>query len=322
MARPLRIEYENAFYHIMNRGKGRQLIFHGDQYYAAFLQGLEEACIRFGVEIHAYCLMGNHYHLLLSTPRGNVSRVMRHINGVYTQRYNQLRKTDGPLFRGRYKAILVDADSYLLQLSRYIHRNPVEARTPLVKRLDDYRWSSYPAYVGKVVAPAWLIQDTIHEELDAVRTKAAYRRFVEQGLDEETTRFYGKAQQPAIWGDKIFAETACAKATSKDREVTKRGVIEPVSIQKIVKQVAYHFDCSKSSIYKARRGRGAPNIPRWIAMKLSQDHSGRTLAEIARLFGVGNYCTVSQTVSRLNRLVLKDKVVSEQLNTISKDLTP
>ncbi|NOX76463.1 MAG: hypothetical protein GXP17_07610, partial [Gammaproteobacteria bacterium] len=125
----------------------------------------------------------------------------------------------------------------------------------------------------------------------------------------------------AIWGDSFFVEAACAKAISRDREVTKKGVVEPISIQKIVEQVAHHFDCSKNSIYKARRGRGAPNIPRWIAMKLSQDHSGRTLAEIASLFGVGNYCTVSQTVSRLNRLMLTDKVVSKRLNTISKDLT-
>jgi len=105
MSRPLRIEYEDAIYHVMNRGRLRQKIYPGDEYYSAFLQCLS---------ILSYCLMGNHYHLLVKTPRGNISRAMRHINGLYTQRYNRLKHTDGVLFRGRYKAILIDASSYLL----------------------------------------------------------------------------------------------------------------------------------------------------------------------------------------------------------------
>jgi len=122
MPRPQRIEYENAFYHVMNRGRGKQIVFHSDEYYLSFLTLLAETRQRFGCVIHAYCLMANHYHLLIETPRANLSRIMRHINGVYTQRYNRLKKTDGPLFRGRYKSILVEQDAYLLQLTRYIHR--------------------------------------------------------------------------------------------------------------------------------------------------------------------------------------------------------
>ena len=95
----------------------------------------------FKVETHAYCLMDNHYHLLLRTPQGNLSRAMRHLNGVYTQRYNRIQKTDGPLYRGRYKAILIDVDAYLLNVSRYIHRNPIEAC--IVRRAERYPWSSY-----------------------------------------------------------------------------------------------------------------------------------------------------------------------------------
>ncbi len=113
MSRPLRIEYENACYHVMNRGRGRKAVFHDERYYTAFYQCLSEAHQRFGLQIQAYCLMGNHYHLLVRTPRGNLSRAMRHVNGLYTQRYNRLKHTDGPLFRGRYKAILIDASAYL-----------------------------------------------------------------------------------------------------------------------------------------------------------------------------------------------------------------
>ena len=128
MSRPQRILYENAYYHVMNRGAGRCQIFHGREDREIFLQTLGEACHQFRVEIHAYCLMGNHYHLLIKTPQANLSRAMQHINGVYTQRYNRLNKTDGSLFRGRYKAILVDSDAYLLHLSKYIHLNPLSAR--------------------------------------------------------------------------------------------------------------------------------------------------------------------------------------------------
>ena len=119
MPRPLRIEYEDAYY--------RQHIFHGEAYFDLFLKTLAETHQRFGLQVLCYCLMNNHYHLMVKTPEGNLGRAMRHLNGLYTQRYNRLRKTDGSLFRGRYKAILVENDSYQLQLSRYIHRNPIEA---------------------------------------------------------------------------------------------------------------------------------------------------------------------------------------------------
>jgi len=119
MSRPLRNELKNGFYHVMNRGRSRQRIFHNDNYYITFLNTLNEACQRFGMEVHAYCLMSNHYHLLLKTPEGNLSRCMRHVNGVYTQRYNRIRKTDGALFRGRYKAVLVDIDAYFTLFKIY-----------------------------------------------------------------------------------------------------------------------------------------------------------------------------------------------------------
>jgi putative transposase len=128
-------------------------IFHGDIYYEKFLQCVEQAYQRFGIEVHAYCLMGNHYQLLIKTPKGNLGRAMRHINGVYTQKYNFLKKTDGPLFRGRYKATLIEASSYLLEVSCYIHRNPVDLKIPLVASLIDYRWSSYLAYLNKSETP-------------------------------------------------------------------------------------------------------------------------------------------------------------------------
>ena len=163
MPRPLRIEYENACYHVMNRGRSHQNIYNDKVDYQIFLAILAEAHKRFRVQIQSYCLMSNHYHLLIKTPEGNLGRAMRHINGIYTQRYNRLHKMDGSLFKGRYKAILVEQDSYQLQLSRYIHRNPIEAG--MVEKLEDYLWSSYPNYLGKVKLPEWLYPQEVLAQL-------------------------------------------------------------------------------------------------------------------------------------------------------------
>ena len=121
MARPLRIGYPGAWYHVMNRGAGRRYIFKNNTHRHYFLSLLEDTQDRFHAEWHAYCLMGNHYHLLLRTPDANLQRIMRHLNGLYTQFFNRSERKDGPLFRGRYKAFLVDTQSYWLPLSRYIH---------------------------------------------------------------------------------------------------------------------------------------------------------------------------------------------------------
>lgn len=151
---PAAYRYPGAWYHVMNRVAGRGLVFKERWTTELFLHLLQDLYQRFDIECHAYCLMGNHYHLLLRTPEPNLGRAMRHFNGLFTQRFNRRLHRDGSLFRGRYKAILVDADSYLLALSRYIHRNPLEAS--IVRRLDSYPGSSYPAYVGKVSTPDWL----------------------------------------------------------------------------------------------------------------------------------------------------------------------
>ncbi len=136
--------------------------------------------------------MNNYYHHLIETPKANLSQIMKHINGLYSQRYNRLKKVDGPLFRGRFKSVLVDADAYLLQLSRYIHRNSLEVKRRMVELLEGYRWSSYPAYINKVKAPTWLYREKTYQMLGHKKRFVGYANYIEQGVDEDIKRFYNK----------------------------------------------------------------------------------------------------------------------------------
>lgn len=181
MSRPLRVEYEDAWYHVMNRGANRKSIFGTDELRYIFLSLIEEIVKLFSVEIHAYCLMGNHYHLLVRTPYSNLGRAMRYLNGVYTQRYNCYNKTDGALFRGRYKAIIIENNNYLLQVNRYIHLNPIQAK--LCKDPDRYFWSSYQHYVLKENVNKWLKTNYFIDEMGG---RDKYIEYILEGIDEET----------------------------------------------------------------------------------------------------------------------------------------
>ncbi len=319
MPRPLRINFENAYYHVMNRGRGRQAIFHGDEYYQLFLTCLEEASKRFRLEVVAYCLMGNHYHLFVKTPLANLDRCMRHVNGLYTQRYNKLKKTDGPLFRGRYKAILVDADAYALHLSRYIHRNPVEMKRPLTEKLDDYIWSSYPCYINKAEAPSWLNRDLVYDLLGAKQRFKSYARYVESGIDEETESFYGKGNQPAILGGEAFVQQVKAENEEKRQLIDQHQGNYP-SIKTIIKVVAEEFKVEEKEIIKSRRGRNSENIPRWVALYLCRELSQATLKEIASGFGMQHISGVSKAAKKME--LDRKPSIQRSLKRLYQRLTP
>jgi REP element-mobilizing transposase RayT len=263
MPRPIRIEYPNALYHVMNRGRGRCDIFHGEEYYQSFLQSIDESFIRFGLIVHAYCLMGNHYHLLLETPNANLGRVMRHINSTYTQRYNRLRKTDGPLFRGRYKAILVEESEYLLSLSRYIHRNPIETKTKIVKNIKDYIWSSYPNYLNLTKkSHNWLDKTTTLKMFgggaDPIKN---YEIFV-NGADKNHSiaDLYKENNVPVILGTKSFKEKVLFEKLDSDRSKREKVMNQfnknkQLTMDKIVDLVAKIFSVERDFIVKRKNGR-------------------------------------------------------------------
>jgi REP-associated tyrosine transposase len=182
MARPLWIEYDGALYHVTSRGNERKPIFRDDTDRKLFLKILSQVIDRFNWICHAYCLMNNHYHLVIETPDGNLSKGMRQLNGIYTQAFNRRHHRVGHLFQGRFKAILVQRESYLLELCRYIVLNPVRIKGDV--RIDAWKWSSYRATAGLVSVPEFLTTDWVLGQFGKNRPKAhkRYREFVREGL--------------------------------------------------------------------------------------------------------------------------------------------
>lgn len=319
MARPLRIEYDGAWYHVMNRGAVRRAVFTTDEQRQYFLDLLADAHDRFNAEWHAYCLMDNHYHLLVRTPEANLQRIMRHINGVYTQYYNRMEGRDGPLFRGRYKAILVEAQAYWTQLSRYIHRNPLEAG--LVKRLDRYRWSSYPAYIDRHKRPAWLTCEYILRSLARTRAIEVYKAYVAEDIDEEMREFYAKNKQPPILGSDAFKESL--KLDPKDIDVPelRQARVKP-SVDRIIEVVCHHLHVKAESVWVSQRGRSATNPARGMVMYVCKQEGDMTLGEIAKRFGLKHYASASSSIRQFSTRLAQARRLQECLNLIKLDLTP
>ena len=204
MSRPLRLEFPNALYHVTSRGDRREGIYEDDTDRIAFLNIFASVIDQFNWSCFAYCLMDNHYHLLVQTPDANLSKGMRQLNGVFTQAYNRRHNKTGHLFQGRYKAILVDEDAYLLELSRYIVLNPVKAR--MVKLAGNWQWSSYQAMTGKIAAPQWLSVNYLLSQFSKQRKTAIrkYEEFVADGVLNGP--IWGQLNNQIYLGDASFIE--------------------------------------------------------------------------------------------------------------------
>ncbi|MHB1677082.1 MAG: transposase [Sulfuriferula sp.] len=181
MARPLRLEFLGALYHVTARGDHQEDIYLSDEDRNDWLNVLATVCMRFNWVVHAFCQMTNHYHLLVETADGNLSRGMRQLNGIYTQRFNRRHDVAGHLFQGRYKAILIQKENYLLELSRYVVLNPLRAQ--MVNSLADWRWSSYPSIMGQETPPSWLDTDWLLSQFGVEReiARQSYYQFVMAG---------------------------------------------------------------------------------------------------------------------------------------------
>ncbi|HZP93963.1 MAG TPA: transposase [Burkholderiales bacterium] len=204
MARPLRIEFPGALYHVTARGNARQDIFLDDEDRYLLLGVLERVVDRFHLLLHAYCLMDNHFHLVLETPEANLSKAMRQLNGVYTQAFNRRHGRVGHVLQGRFKAILVERESYLLELCRYVVLNPVRAKT--TRKPDSYRWSSYRATAGLAPVPGFLTADWLLSQFGQQRPAAQrkYSAFVAQGLGQSSP--WEQVQGQVLLGSERFVK--------------------------------------------------------------------------------------------------------------------
>jgi putative transposase len=309
MARPLRIEYPGAYYHITSRGNEQKDIFKSQRDREKFLGYLESATTRYGAVIQAYCLMSNHYHLLLETPGGNLSQIMRHINGAYTTYYNIKRKRSGHLFQGRYKAILVEADEYLAELSRYIHLNPV--RVGIVERPERYRWSSYTDYTGHSEPPAWLrtgfILGCFAKQTEDARKK--YRTFVEDRLGKECESPLKKTIGASILGSTDFIEKISATHLNGKEDANipaLRQLNSRPTTEAIMKEARAEFGEDEKMVRRA-------------TIHLCHKYSGLRLREIGDYFNVRD-TAISEASRRFARELDANGKLREKVERIKGKL--
>ena len=311
MARPLRITYPGAFYHVTSRGNERKEIFKNKRDREKFLEYLESATQRYDAVIHVYCLMDNHYHILLETPSGNLPQIMRHINGAYTTYFNVKRNRSGHLFQGRYKAILVAIDEYAKELSRYIHLNPVRAN--MVNTPEAYAWSSYPFYIGKQKAPEWLHRDFVLSYFGKKISTAQneYRKFVtelvnrkyDSPLDEViSSTLLGSPDFIAFIKDKYLSGKELAKDIPALKELTEKA-----TMQDIIDEVGSVFVSETT-------------LARNVTMYLCQRYTGEKLKDIGGYFGIGE-SGVSQASRRVSQKSAEDKKLKKKIVKIEKKLT-
>ncbi|WP_321370435.1 transposase [uncultured Desulfuromusa sp.] len=309
MARALRIQYPGAYYHVTSRGNERKDIYKSRRDREKFLSYLESATDRYGALIHGYCLMSNHYHLLLETPEGNLSQIMRHINGAYTTYYNVKRKRSGHLFQGRYHAVLIEADAHITELSRYLHLNPV--RAGMVDKPDEHPWSSYQAYIGKTATPQWLRRDFIlgyFGKNDKI-AQQTYRSFVEDLLGES----YESPLKNAfgnILGDKVFVEEITEqhlRGKEKGRDVPALSKLKTgPAVEEIISKV-------ESSIQNDEKR------ARQVSLYLCHRYSGSRLRDLGNHFNVGE-SGISEASRRFGARLEKDASLRAIVETLRSQL--
>jgi REP element-mobilizing transposase RayT len=319
MARPLRLEYPDAWYYVLNKGRRRVLVFRNEADYACFLDLLEEASTMWNVRIAAYCLMPNHYHLLVQTPDANLARFMRHVDGVYTQRFNRSHRCDGSLFRGRYKAIVMEAATYLLKMARYVHRIPL--RSKMVNRIDRYRWSSHREYLSRSRKGSWLDRASVLSMLGRAKNNrtVAYRRYMSRPDSDEIEGLFSGAKTPSVLGSPEFI--AWAKEQFRNlgggREIHTSRQAEP-GLEVIRSAVSSAYETDPSELLRSHRG--LTNEPRNVAIYLSRRLSGETLSRIGKAFGLDNYSSVSSTVTRVKRAMQVDRRLTERVKKLEGEI--
>lgn len=307
MGRPLRIQYPGAWYHITSRGNEKKPIFKSRRDREKFLSYLKTANERYGAIIHVYCLMNNHYHLLLETPNPNLSQILHHINGAYTNYFNAKRHRSGHLFQGRYRAIVVEKDSYCQELSRYIHLNPV--RAGLVEEPLKYPWTSYPYYIGIKSKPSWLKTDTVlaYFDKDVRKAQRHYRLFVEKVLGRELESPIKNIFASTFLGTEKFIEHSKEKWIEfKNADLRNIPALRKLQTLPLLEETEHIV-----RTIVGKEGRSCKKLCLYVA----QQYCGYSLKQIGAHYGMKE-SAVCQSNRRLGDLLKKDKEMKKMLGKI------
>jgi putative transposase len=319
MARPLRIEYPGACYHVTGRGVERRKVFRSRSDCQRLERYMKEARQKYGCLIHCYVLMPNHYHVLIETPGANLSKVMHYISGSYATYFNIRHQRSGHLFQGRYKAIIVDRDAYVLELSRYLHLNPV--RAGLVRKPEQYPYSSYGSYISSSVED-WVCRDFVLGMM-ADETSTATRRyieFVQEGMKGELEDPLSEVHAGLILGDEKFIRATLERlgdSVWEAEEVSQRRALRTgVVVEDVLQAVVAAYGVSRRDLEVDRKGEA-----RKAAIYLLKRHTGMTNREMGELFGGISYSAVAKAHERICKQLAANDALRERMGQLEERLS-
>ena len=310
MSRPLRLSFENAFYHITARGNRREKIFYSDRDKEIFLKKLKEMLIKYSMICQAYCLMDNHYHLFIKTTQPNLSKGIHYLNSSYANWFRNKHQIIGPLFQGRFKSILVGADNYALILSAYIHLNPL--RAGIVRQLEDYPWSSYLDYLNlkksNISDPSFILNLIDNNTFNSIKK---YREYVikYQDMKDPLKKFY----HHIALGSETFIERIKEKIELKGRrrEIPSTRFLSKYDADTIIIKMTQALNIERKMIFYKKRG----NLNRSLTIYLIKRFTPLPLSKIGELFKM-DYSAVSQAAKRLEQKSEVNNEIKEKMQKV------
>lgn len=324
MTRALRIQIAGSYYHVTCRGNERRAIFRDDTDRQAFLDKLQSSLVIYQVELHAYVLMSNHFHLMVRTLRGNFAEFMRHFNISYTSAFNRCHRRVGHLYQGRYKAILVDKDSYFLELSRYVHLNPVRIRPQLkrpvpeqLRRLEHYRWSSLMGYWDSKSRQGFVKYNSVLEQIGHSRKK--YREFIIDGINGGYATPWDSVRGQVVLGEEKFIERIKEELEENGSQREQPGArrLQAKAPAGVIQAVAKFFGVEEKRLTEKRTGL---RDQRAVAMEMIYRNGGIGQVEIGRLIGGLDYTAVSRERKRIREKVEHDANLRRAVAAIETEL--
>jgi putative transposase len=322
MARPLRIEFPGAIYHVMSRGNARQAVFRDERDYQRMIDGLEQTVDRYGWELLCFVLMPDHLHLLMRTPRPNLSRGIQYLVSGYANRHAKRHKRPGHLFQGRFKSELIEDESYFWTVSRYVHLIPVRGKRPLAEHPRDWPWSSYRGYAQRRHRTPWLAYDVLYAawrgEMGGSDPEAAYRRFVEAGLVMPQENPLQRAAHGWIVGSPEFVDRVRSQVSPPryPDEVPASRRLAAIDPETVLAAAAEHYGVVPAQFGLSRSRELSRDVAAWLCRRLT----ACTLRELAPAFGVNHPDSVNNLVRRVDRALATSRSVRKDVENIKERL--